>query len=320
MDFIESKGKTVDEAVFSGLVKMDLSIDEVDIEILDEGGGFFKSARVRLTKKPEDKVTPFVPDKPLDDEFPRPRPREDRRDERHGGERHDHDRRDDRRSGERYDHDRPSRERRDDRRGGDHRNDGRRDGRRDDRRDGGRRDDRRRTEMGIPADFVAQEPENDAEKFLLGLFERMNMGVKIQSMTEDGILKLDLSGRGMGILIGRRGETLDALQYLTSLVVNNGKADYTKIMLDTEDYRKKREDTLKRLAARLADKVQKSGKRVVLEPMNPYERRILHATLQDYEHVYTYSEGEDPFRSVVVALKGDDQGPGAEEAAGKSRE
>ena len=120
------------------------------------------------------------------------------------------------------------------------------------------------------------------------------------------MLKVDMSGRGMGMLIGRRGETLDALQYLTSLVVNNGKEDYIKIMLDTEDYRKKREDTLRRLAARLADKVQKSGKRVVLEPMNPYERRILHSTLQDYENVYTYSEGEDPFRSVVVALKGQD--------------
>ena len=109
------------------------------------------------------------------------------------------------------------------------------------------------------------------------------------------------------------GETLDALQYLTSLVVNSGKDDYTKVMLDTEDYRKKREDTLRRLAARLADKVLKSGKRVVLEPMNPYERRIMHATLQDYDKVYTYSEGEDPFRSVVVALRGEDDTPSDEQ-------
>lgn len=128
----------------------------------------------------------------------------------------------------------------------------------------------------------------------------------------DGILKIDMSGNSMGMLIGRRGETLDALQYLTSLVLNNGKEDYIKVMLDTEDYREKREDTLKRLAARLADKVQRSGRRVVLEPMNPYERRILHSTLQDYTKIYTYSEGEDPFRSVVVALKTKDGGmPGA---------
>ena len=314
MDFIESKGKTVDEAVFSGLVKMDLSIDEVDIEILDEGGGLFKSAKVRLTKKPEEKITPFVPDKSIDEEFPRPRPerRDNRRDDRsHDGRRDDRpERRDNReRNDDRRNPD--SRGRRDDRRSGEHRS--------GERRDYGRRDDRRSDsrgggmELGIPADFVAQEPANDAEKFLLGLFQRMNMGVVIKSETEDGMMKLDLSGRGMGLLIGRRGETLDALQYLTSLVVNNGKADYTKVMLDTEDYRKKREDTLKKLAARLADKVQKSGKRVVLEPMNPYERRILHATLQDYDKVYTYSEGEDPFRSVVVALKGD----GDSEEAGK---
>ena len=276
MDFIESKGKTVDEAVFNGLLKMDLSIDEVDIEILDEGGGLFKSARVRLTRKPADAVVPFEPEKPREEERPR-------RDEKRAGERRESDRCEKRSSGR---HER-------------------------ERRSSGRREEKRR-EVGVPEDFVAQEPSNDAEKFLLGLFERMNMAVTIKSEMQDGILKLNLSGRGMGVLIGRRGETLDALQYLTSLVVNNGKSEYTKIMLDTENYRKKREDTLRRLAKRLAEKVQNSGKRVVLEPMNPYERRILHSTLQNYENVYTYSEGEDPFRSVVVALKGDE--PGAEEA------
>ena len=286
MDFIESKGKTVDEAVFNGLVKMDLSIDEVDIEILDEGGGLFKSARVRLTRKPADAVLPFEPEKLREEERPR-------RDEKRVGERRESERGEKRSSGR---HDR-------ERRSG---------ARREDRRSSGRREEKRHSEIGIPEDFVPQEPSNDAEKFLLGLFERMNMGVIIKSEMQDGILKLNLSGRGMGVLIGRRGETLDALQYLTSLVVNNGKSEYTKIMLDTEDYRKKREDTLRRLAKRLADKVQLSGKRVVLEPMNPYERRILHSTLQNYENVYTYSEGEDPFRSVVVALKGDE--PGEEEA------
>ena len=270
MDFIESKGKTVDEAVFNGLVKMDLSIDEVDIEILDEGGGLFKSARVRLTRKPEDAVMPFEPERTREEERPR-------REEKRGAERRESNRGEKRSSG------RHERERRKE----------------------------KRRDAGIPEDFVPQEPSNDAEKFLLGLFERMNMGVTIKSEIQDGILKLNLSGRGMGVLIGRRGETLDALQYLTSLVVNNGKTEYTKIMLDTENYRKKREDTLRRLAKRLAEKVQYSGKRVVLEPMNPYERRILHSTLQSYENVYTYSEGEDPFRSVVVALKNDE--PGAEE-------
>jgi len=281
MDMLECKGKTVDEAVFSGLLKMDLSIDEVNIEILDEGGGLFKSAKVRLTKKSENDIKEalaFQREEMQKSEERSFSPRE-RRHRRDSGPR---------RNGPRH-HD--------------------------------RRDDSRRENRSMPeeadADFTPQEPANDAEKFLLGLFEKMGIRVRLDSSSEDGMLKVDMSGRGMGMLIGRRGETLDALQYLTSLVVNNGKEDYTKIMLDTEDYRKKREDTLRRLAARLADKVQKSGKRVVLEPMNPYERRILHSTLQDYDKVYTYSEGEDPFRSVVVALKGSDAESGELQSARK---
>lgn len=279
MDVIESKGKTVDEAVFSGLVKMDLSIDEVDIEILDEGGSIFKSARVRLTRKPEMDVH----DTMTEVESPRPSlPKKGFEERPAGGEA---------RSGRGFEA---------------HRD--RRDGRGfEARRD--RRDDRRQSERPAAREeaeepFVPREPSNDAEKFLYGLFERMRMNVALSSRVEESILKVDMSGRGMGMLIGRRGETLDALQYLTSLVINNDKNEYTKVMLDTENYRVKREDTLRHLAARLADKVQKSGRRVVLEPMNPYERRILHATLQDYEKVYTYSEGEEPYRSVVVALKG----------------
>ena len=139
MDFIESKGKTVDEAVFNGLVKMDLSIDEVDIEILDECGGFFKSERLRLTRKPAEAVVRFEPEKPREEERPR-------RDEKLGGGRRESDRCEKRSSGR---HER-------------------------ERRSSGRRDEKRR-EVGIPEDFVPQEPSNDAEKFLLGLFERMNM-------------------------------------------------------------------------------------------------------------------------------------------------
>ena len=265
MDYIESKGKTVDEAVFSGLIKMDWSIDEVDIEILDEGSGFFKSARVKLTKK-EDAAVPGVIET---SEEKASAPREERL-------RHDERPRHDRSRNERPRHDRS--------------------------RQGGNRQGRQRDEQQREP-VVVKEPENDAEAFLLGVFQHMGMRVALNSSKEDDMLKIDMSGRAMGMLIGRRGETLDALQYLTSLVLNSGKEDYIKVMLDTENYRSKREETLKRLAARLADKVQRSGKRVVLEPMNPYERRILHATLQDYSKVYTYSEGEDPFRSVVVELK-----------------
>ena len=107
----------------------------------------------------------------------------------------------------------------------------------------------------------------------------------------------------MGILIGKRGQTLDSLQYLTSLVVNKGKSDYIRVKLDTEDYRRRRKETLENLARGIAYKVKKTRKPVVLEPMNPYERRIIHSALQGNKFVETASEGEEPYRHVVVKLK-----------------
>ena len=110
-------------------------------------------------------------------------------------------------------------------------------------------------------------------------------------------------GDTLGILIGRRGETLDAIQYLTSLQVNRGNEDYIRVVLDTENYRAKREDSLRRLAMRMANRAQKTGRRVVMEPMNPYERRVMHTALQDHPAVTTHSEGEEPNRRVVITLK-----------------
>jgi spoIIIJ-associated protein len=282
MDMIESKGKTVDEAVFSGLLKMDLSIDEVDIEILDEGGGLFKSARVRMTKKTDSDMPGKVETAS-----------EKREQSEHRAQQRSEPRFESRKSAPHYD----DRARRDFQ--------PRREQPQRPRNFEPRYD--RRAEEAEPV--TPKDPQNNAEKFLYGLFEKMGINVTLQSKTEDDILKIDMSGRSMGMLIGRRGETLDSLQYLTSLVLNNGKDEYTKVMLDTENYRRKREEALKRLAVSLADKVLKTGKKVVLEPMNPYERRILHATLQDYGGVTTYSEGEDPFRSVVVAVKGRETEP-----------
>ncbi|MGI6114388.1 MAG: RNA-binding cell elongation regulator Jag/EloR [Mahellales bacterium] len=143
----------------------------------------------------------------------------------------------------------------------------------------------------------------EAREFISTVFDKMGIHAQIEVKEEDDSIKIDLKGENMGLLIGHRGETLDSLQYLTSLVVNKGKENYKKVMLDTENYRQKREKTLEKLAKRLAHKVRKTGKRVVLEPMNPYERRILHSTLQDHPHVKTYSEGEEPFRKVIISLK-----------------
>lgn len=142
-----------------------------------------------------------------------------------------------------------------------------------------------------------------AKDFLGKLMDFMGVDVDILVSHTSDVIDIDLKGKGMGLIIGHRGETLDALQYLTSLVVNKEGEEYKRINLDTENYRKKREETLKRLAKRLSYKVSKTRKKITLEPMNPFERRIIHATLQNDAYVKTYSEGEDPYRRVVITLK-----------------
>ena len=151
-----------------------------------------------------------------------------------------------------------------------------------------------------------KEVENRAKVFLRDVFASMNLGeVEITSEynTTDGSLEVDFEGEDMGILIGKRGQTLVSLQYLTSLVVNKGKSNYIRVKLDTEDYRKRRKETLENLARGIAYKVRKTRKPVILEPMNPYERRIIHSALQGNKFVETVSEGEEPYRHVVVKLK-----------------
>ncbi len=145
----------------------------------------------------------------------------------------------------------------------------------------------------------------EAEKFLSGVFKAMNMEVeiKIEYKDSEGNLDIEFIGQDMGILIGKRGQTLDSLQYLTSLVVNKGTQGYVRVKLDTEDYRNRRKETLENLARSIAYKVRKTRKTVSLEPMNPYERRIIHSALQGNRYVETYSEGNEPYRHVVVKLK-----------------
>ncbi len=147
-------------------------------------------------------------------------------------------------------------------------------------------------------------PEQAASKFLGDIFSAMNMDVAIEAKeTDDNSVSLDLSGENMGIVIGKRGDTLDSLQYLTSLVVNQNSEDYIKVSLDTENYREKREEALLALSKRLSEKVARTGRKFTLEPMNPYERRIIHSSLQDNEDVTTFSIGLEPYRKVVIAPK-----------------
>ena len=153
-----------------------------------------------------------------------------------------------------------------------------------------------------PAD--AEAPEGRAFTFLTDVTRLMGVEVTINARRdEEGNVRVDMFGDTLGILIGRRGETLDALQYLTSLYVNKGGEDYIRVTLDTENYRAKREEALRRLANRMANRAVKTGRKVVMEPMNPYERRILHSALQQNDAVTTHSEGEEPNRHVVITLK-----------------
>ena len=144
-----------------------------------------------------------------------------------------------------------------------------------------------------------------AKDFLAEVFKAMNLPVVVNIKYDDieRILDIDLSGEDMGVLIGKRGQTLDSIQYLVSLVVNKGKEDYIRVKLDTENYRQRRKATLENSAKNIAFKVKRTKRPVSLEPMNPYERRIIHSALQNDRYVTTHSEGDEPFRRVVVTLK-----------------
>ena len=153
---------------------------------------------------------------------------------------------------------------------------------------------------------VTTKPDalDEAKTFLFNVLNSMNIEANIDIKEENDIIRINLSGAKMGLVIGYRGETLDSLQYLVSLVVNkNHENPYKRVVLDAENYRHKREETLIRVAQKTAYKVKKSGRPYKLEPMNPYERRVIHSALQEYTDINTYSEGDEPFRRIVISLK-----------------
>ena len=150
---------------------------------------------------------------------------------------------------------------------------------------------------------VKEETKSACEKFLKDVLDTMNMEVVITTnIDEDGALCINMDGKNMGILIGKRGQTLDSLQYLVNRVANKQQDGYVRVKLDTENYRKRRKNTLENLAKNIAYKVKRTKKSISLEPMNPYERRIIHSALQADKYVNTHSEGEEPYRRVVVTL------------------
>lgn len=148
--------------------------------------------------------------------------------------------------------------------------------------------------------FTAEEAADKAKAFLLDVLDKMGLDVMIEKMIKTDKVILHIHGKNLGILIGKHGQTLDALQYLTNLTTNRGHENRHFIMLDVENYRKRREETLRQLAVRLAGRIKQRDDKVVLEPMNGFERKIIHVALQDVEHVRTESEGQDPYRHVVI--------------------
>ncbi len=270
MRSMEFSGRTVDEAIFHGMTEMGVTIDEVEIETLQmESKGLFglgaKEAVVRLTER----EVPLVME--MEQVF--------RREEANAATRRDG---------------RPRRDHRDRRDGG--------------HRDGGRRADRSGDsyENGASAMMYDYSEELAANTpcavFLSGLLEKMGVAAKVLAAETDNGLRLCIDANTMGLLIGRRGETLDALQYIVSLYANKNRREdgYLRVTLDTEGYRLRREETLCRLARKNAVRARQTGRPVAMEPMNPYERRVLHSALQGFNGVTTRSEGEEPNRHVVI--------------------
>ncbi len=260
---LEIEGDTVDQALYLGLEQMGLSIDEIEMEVIEYGKkGFMgigsKPARVKLTEREEAIVPDFILNKK------EKAPRKDKKD-------------------------RPHKDRRD------------------------KFENRRASDGdGVPAVKKEYFPEgtefveNEVTEFLSGLMKHIGVNGTVKAANTDNGLLINLEGDDMGVLIGHRGETLDAIQYLASLVYNKDKNDYQRVTVDTENYRTKREGTLIRLARKKAGQVARTGRKVVLEPMSPFERRIIHFALQNDKYVTTYSEGEEPNRHIVIDKKKDE--------------
>ena len=303
---IEASGKTVKDAIQNGLTQLGCTLDEVEYSVIDMGspglfGMFGKPAKVKMTAKGKDKsfdieMPVFSLDAPA--KAKQPKKKETRKEapkaEEPAEEKAEA-------AAEAPAAEEQPKEKKE-------------------RKPRNRKEKKEKAEPkaepvteAAPADpvepFVATAEEDlsetarNARDFLKGLTDHMGVPADIAVCEGAEQLRMVLSGENMSILIGRRGETLDALQYLTSLNVNRGREEYLRVSLDTENYRAKREEALRKLAVRMANRAKKSGRRVALEPMNPNERRILHSALQNDPEVTTHSEGEEPYRRVIITLK-----------------
>ena len=280
MDYSEKWGVDVEEAVKLALIDLKLSRDEVEVTILEEPSkGFFgigsKLAKVRVEKKKELKEEP-VPETVKEKPAPQEDKAEKRLEESHTKENK---------------HNKKNRNRKDNRK----------ENKSSEKKDA-------YVESSLNIEIVDKNELKDVEEhealdFLKDITEKMGLSLAFDVKVGEDVVYIEMSGKDSGTVIGKRGQTLDAIQYLTSLVLNKEKEKYIKVVVDAENYRAKRQKTLEQLANRLAAKVIKTKRYVRLEPMNPYERKIIHATLQNNPEINTRSEGEEPYRRVVIELK-----------------
>lgn len=282
MDYSEKWGVDVEEAVKLALMDLKVSRDEVEVTVLEEPSkGFFgigsKLAKVRVEKKKKPEPEPAV--KPAAEaEAAKERPASETRPQEKEKKRNKKNHKENKGS-------KPGRAPKEQ-----------------------KPKEQKSGEAKEIASIVDKSKLHDIEdhealRFLKEVTEKMGLDLSIRAMAGDDMVYLEMDGRDSGTVIGKRGQTLDSIQYLTSLVVNKNSEKYIKVVVDAENYRAKRQKTLEQLANRLATKVIKTKKYVRLEPMNPYERKVIHATLQQNRNITTRSEGEEPYRRVVIEYK-----------------
>lgn len=279
MDYSEKWGVDVEEAVKLALIDLKLSRDEVEVTVLEQPSkGFFgigsKLAKVRVEKKKTEKEE-IPADEPAEEEKPQEKVQEKHREKPHAKE---------------------------------HKNNRKNRNKKEHKEHKTEEKKNNFNESNLNIEVVDKSELKDVEEhealdFLKDITEKMGLSLGFSVKVGEDIVYVEMDGKDSGTVIGKRGQTLDAIQYLTSLVINKESDKYIKVVVDAENYRAKRQKTLEQLANRLAAKVIKTRRYVRLEPMNPYERKIIHATLQQNPEINTRSEGEEPYRRVVIELK-----------------
>ena len=276
MDYITVTAKTLDDAITDALVQLGVTSDQLDYEVIEKGSAGFlgigvKQAVIKARKKVEE---PEVKEEPVKEEKKDTEPVKD-----HAGHT-----------------EKPAKEKK-------HKNKHKKEEKPAEVKEEPVKEEKE-ARKEIQLGKVEDQTIEACEKFVADVMQAMEMeDVKVTScVDEEGALSINMEGPNMGILIGKRGQTLDSLQYLTNRVANKMQDGYVRVKLDTEDYRRRRKETLENLAKNIAGKVKRTRRTVVLEPMNPYERRIIHSALQSDPAVTTHSEGEEPYRKVVVTL------------------